>query len=157
MEGVAQARHGRPSGAIILTPGRARGHCQVPPMPPLVKAAVSLMFAAFAFYSLGVWSAVLSRHLKPWHAALFWLGFVCDTVGTDMMRRLAGGLRWNFHTATGATALLLMLGHAVWATSVLLRGEERRLRTFHRASLVVWCAWLIPFVTGLIIGRRNGL
>ncbi len=126
-------------------------------MPPLVKAAVSLMFAAFAFYSLGVWSAVLSQHLKPWHAVLFWLGFAADSTGTELMRRMAGGLQWNFHTATGAAALALMLGHAVWATAVLARGEERRLRTFHRTSLVVWTLWLIPFVTGLIIGRRRGL
>ena len=126
-------------------------------MPPLVKAAVSLMFAAFALYSLGVWSAVLSKRLQPWHAGLFWLGFLCDTAGTDLMRRLAGGLRWNFHTATGAAALSLMLMHAVWATAVLVRREESRLRTFHRTSLVVWTIWLIPFVTGLIIGRRRGL
>jgi len=126
-------------------------------MPPLVKAAVTLMLAAFAFYSLGVWSAVLSRHLNPWHAGMFWLGFMADTSGTELMRRMAGGFRWEFHTATGALALLLMLMHAVWATAVLVRGNERRLRTFHRTSLLVWCVWLIPFVTGLIMGRRSGL
>lgn len=126
-------------------------------MPPLVKAAVSLMLAAFAFYSLGVWSAVLARQLKPWHAALFWLGFACDTAGTEMMRQMAGGFRWGFHTATGGLALLLMLVHAVWATAVLVRGSEARLRTFHRTSLMVWLVWLIPFVTGLIMGRRSGL
>ncbi len=126
-------------------------------MPPLVKAAVTLMFAAFAFYTVGVWSAALSRHLRPWHAALFWLGFSADTAGTEMMRRLAGGLQWNFHTATGAAALALMLGHAIWATVVLVRGTEERQRTFHRTSLVVWAVWLIPFVTGLIIGRQRGM
>ena len=73
------------------------------------------------------------------------------------MRRMAGGLHWNLHTATGAAALALMLMHAVWATAVLARGDEHRLRTFHRASLVVWTLWLIPFVTGLVIGRRRGL
>ncbi|HMU61421.1 MAG TPA: hypothetical protein PKA66_06525 [Gemmatimonadales bacterium] len=44
-------------------------------MPPLVRTAVSLMFLAFAFYSVGVWSAFFSRHLRAWHALLFWLGF----------------------------------------------------------------------------------
>jgi len=121
-------------------------------MPPLVKSAVALMFLAFSFYTIGVWSAVLSRRLKPWHALLFWLGFSADTAGTELMRQFAGGFRWGFHTATGGLALLLMLGHAVWGTAVLARGTEARLRSFHRTSLVVWLIWLIPFVTGLILG-----
>lgn len=126
-------------------------------MPPLVTAAVSLMVAAFAFYSIGVWSAVLSRRLKPWHAGMFWLGFTADTVGTDLMRRLAGGFQWSFHAATGVVALSLMLIHAGWATAVLRQGQEQALRTFHRRSVVVWCIWLIPFVTGLLLGRRGGM
>jgi uncharacterized repeat protein (TIGR03987 family) len=123
-------------------------------MPPLVRTAVSLMFLAFAFYTVGVWSAVLARRLKPWHAVLFWLGFSADTAGTEMMREFAGGFRWGFHTATGGLALLLMLMHAAWATGVLARGDESRLRAFHRASLAVWLVWLIPFVTGLLLGAR---
>ncbi len=123
-------------------------------MPPLVRAAVSLMFAAFALYTVGVWSAVLSRRLKPWHDLFFWLGFTADTAGTEMMRQLAGGFRWGFHTVTGGLALLLMLLHAVWATVVLVRGSASRLRAFHRTSLVVWLIWLVPFVTGLILGAR---
>jgi uncharacterized repeat protein (TIGR03987 family) len=112
------------------------------------------MFLAFAFYTLGVWSAVLSHRLKPWHALLFWLGFSADTAGTEVMREMAGGFRWGFHTATGGVALLLMLLHAVWATVVLVRGNESRLRIFHRTSLAVWLIWLIPFVTGLVLGAR---
>jgi len=123
-------------------------------MPPLVKTAVTLMFVAFACYTLGVWSAVFSRRLRPWHALLFWLGFSADSAGTELMRQMAGGFRWGFHTATGGLALLLMLLHAVWATTVLVRGNESRLREFHRASLVVWLVWLIPFITGLILGAR---
>lgn len=124
-------------------------------MPPLVRTAVLLMFLAFAFYSVGVWSAVLSRHLDAWHALLFWLGFSADTAGTELMRQMAGGFRWGFHTATGGLALLLMLTHAVWATTVLARRDEARLRTFHRTSVMVWVIWLIPFVTGLIAGSRR--
>jgi uncharacterized repeat protein (TIGR03987 family) len=125
-------------------------------MPPLVKAAVLLMIAAFALYSSGVWAAFLTRCLRPWHAGLFWLGFLSDTAGTELMRRLAGGFHWTLHTATGAVALLLMLGHAVWATIVLVNRAERRIRTFHRVSITVWAIWLIPFVSGLILGRRRG-
>jgi uncharacterized repeat protein (TIGR03987 family) len=124
-------------------------------MPPLVLAAVMFMFAALVCYTIGVWSAALSKRLRAWHAGMFWLGFAADSTGTDIMRRMAGGLHWGFHTATGAVALLLMLGHAVWATTVLVRRQEAQLRTFHRLSVVVWCIWLVPFVTGLVMGARR--
>ena len=125
-------------------------------MPPVVRAAVLLMVTAFALYSVGVWSVFLARHLKPWHAGLFWLGFLSDTAGTELMRRLAGGFHWNLHTATGAAALFLMLAHALWATVVLIRRDEHALRGFHRVSVTVWAIWLIPFISGLILGRRRG-
>jgi uncharacterized repeat protein (TIGR03987 family) len=114
------------------------------------------MSAAFALYSLGVWAVVLTRHLRLWHASLFWAGFILDAAGTELMRRLGGGFHWNLHTATGAAALVLMLMHAGWASIVLIRRDERALRTFHRISITVWAVWLIPFVTGLILGRRRG-
>lgn len=60
------------------------------------------------------------------------------------------------HTATGGVALLLMLAHAVWATIVLINRAERPIRTFHRVSITVWAIWLIPFVTGMILGRHRG-
>jgi len=127
------------------------------PMPPVVLAAVLLMFAAFTLYSVGVWAVVLARRLRPWHAGLFWAGFLLDTTGTELMRRLAGGFQWSLHTATGAAALILMLGHALWATLVLIKRDEQALRTFYRISITVWTIWLIPFVTGLLLGRRRGL
>jgi uncharacterized repeat protein (TIGR03987 family) len=126
-------------------------------MPPLIRAAVFFMVAALGLYSVGVWSAFLSRHLRPWHASLFWLGFLSDTAGTELMRQYAGGFHWGIHAVLGATALLLMLGHALWATFVLTKGAERQLRMFHWVSILVWAIWLIPFVTGLILGRRRSL
>jgi len=114
------------------------------------------MFAAFALYSLGVGAVFLTKHLRPWHAGLFWAGFILDSAGTELMRRLAGGFQWSLHTATGVTALFLMLTHAIWATLVLVRRDDRALRTFHKASITVWAIWLIPFVTGLLLGRRRG-
>ena len=124
-------------------------------MPPIVKAAVLLMVAAFALYSIGVWAVFFTRLLRPWHAAMFWLGFLSDATGTELMRRLAGGFHWSLHTATGVAALLLMLVHALWATKALINGAEQPLRTFHRISITVWAIWLIPFVTGLILGGRK--
>ena len=137
-----------------MAPGSARG--QIPAMVPLVRAAVLFMVTALTLYSIGVWGERWTAYLEPWHVALFWLGFVCDTAGTEMMRRLAGGFQLNLHSLTGALALLLMLGHAVWATAVLRRHDERARATFHRVSVLVWCVWLVPFITGAIIGRRLG-
>jgi uncharacterized repeat protein (TIGR03987 family) len=126
-------------------------------MPSVVIAAVALMLAAFICYSIGVWGSILGRQLQSWHALLFWCGFVLDSAGTEIMRHLAGGFHLSLHTGTGIAALGLMLLHALWATIVLLRGDEARLKGFHRISLTVWLIWLVPFVTGLVIGaRRHG-
>ena len=115
-----------------------------------------LMIAAFALYSCGVWAVFLTKRQRPWHAGLFWLGFLSDTAGTELMRRLAGGLYWTLHTTTGGVALLLMLAHTIWATIVLINRAERPIRMFHRVSITVWAIWLIPFVTGLILGSSRG-
>lgn len=125
-------------------------------MPTMVRAAMLLMTAALTFYSVGVWSERLAARLERWHVGLFWLGFLSDTTGTEVMRRLAGGFEPGLHTATGAVALLLMLAHATWATGVLLHRNERAILTFHRVSIFVWTVWLLPFVTGMILGFSRG-
>ena len=56
-----------------------------------------------------------------------------------------------------AGTLLLMFGHAVWASAVLLRRDEHALRTFHRISITVWSIWLIPFISGMLLGRSRRL
>jgi uncharacterized repeat protein (TIGR03987 family) len=60
-----------------------------------------------------------------------------------------GRLHFNAHGVTGAAALLLMLGHAVWATRVLVVNDQRAIATFHRVSIFVWAVWLIPFMSGV--------
>ena len=107
------------------------------------------MLAALTLYSIGVWSERFAHRLRAWHLAFFWCGFACDTVGTDAMRRLVGGLQLNLHGTTGALALLLMFGHAVWATIVLVRADQRAIATFHRVSVFVWAVWLVPFLSGV--------
>ncbi len=109
------------------------------------------MAGAFASYTAGVWGARLGSRLKPWHLALFWVGCAFDAAGTERMRHFVGGVRLSFHAVTGALALALMLGHALWATVVVLRREERALRTFHRISVGVWSAWLVPFLSGMLL------
>lgn len=118
----------------------------------LLRRVVVEAFAGSAVQAVGVWSERLASRLKPWHAASFWCGFLSDAVGTDLMRRLAGGFHWSFHSTTRVFALLLMLAHAMWATPVLLRHKERAMLVFHRGSIVVWAVWLVPFGTGMVLG-----
>ena len=56
------------------------------------------------------------------------------------------------HGITGATAIVLMLFHAVWATVTLLRKNRSQEQTFHRFSTAVWLLWLIPYLIGLMVG-----
>jgi len=100
---------------------------------------------ALLCYSIGVWSERFAGQLKPWHLAFFWAGLVFDTWGTGMMMDMAGGLSFDVHGTTGLIAILLMLIHAVWATIVLIRKDEKMINNFHRFSVVVWFIWLIPY------------
>ena len=114
---------------------------------------------ALIFYSIGVWSERFARILKPKHLAFFWAGFVFDSTGTTLMAILAStvsnGTFLNVHAVTGVLAIVLMLFHAIWATITLVSGNERRLRSFHKFSLVVWVIWLIPYCIGFIANIRG--
>ena len=116
---------------------------------------VSILFInlAMVLYTIGVWSERLQRRLKWWHTFFFWSGLICDTIGTTHMGLINGSLiKLNFHGITGLTAIFLMLFHAVWATVVLLRNQEKLILQFHRFSIVVWIIWLIPMISGVIFG-----
>jgi len=110
-----------------------------------------LITLALVLYSIGVWSERLDGRLKAWHLAFFWAGLVCDTLGTGMMMEMAGGLTFDMHGLTGLVAIVLMLIHAVWATAVLLRKDERMILRFHRFSVFVWLVWLIPYFNGFLL------
>jgi uncharacterized repeat protein (TIGR03987 family) len=109
--------------------------------------ATLIITLALIFYSIGVWSERLSGRLKPWHLAFFWLGLVCDTWGTGLMLDMAGGMNFDLHGLTGALAIALMFVHAIWATLVLMRRDERWIYRFHRFSVFVWAVWLIPYLS----------
>jgi uncharacterized repeat protein (TIGR03987 family) len=47
-----------------------------------------------------------------------------------------------------------MLFHAVWATMVIARKNESLILQFHKFSTVVWIIWLIPMITGMILGSN---
>jgi uncharacterized repeat protein (TIGR03987 family) len=126
-------------------------------MPRELIIPATVMSLAFVFYTTGVFAERRARDLRGWHVVLFWLGIVCDSTATEMMLRLmlAGGASvhdWP-HILTGALALALMLGHAIWATWTLVRGSEAAL---HRYSIIVWAVWLVPYLGGMIAGMMRG-
>jgi uncharacterized repeat protein (TIGR03987 family) len=110
---------------------------------------------ALVFYTIGVWSERIAGRLKGWHLIFFWLGLACDTAGTAIMMDYAGGLTADVHGVTGVAAILLMIIHAIWATVVLARKDERAIVNFHKFSVVVWAIWLIPYFSGVIMGMRG--
>ncbi|MCX6282250.1 MAG: HsmA family protein [Bacteroidetes bacterium] len=118
--------------------------------------AIVFINIAFVIYTFGVWAERIQRRLKLWHLVFFWGGLVADTTGTTAMSVLSGSLfRATFHGITGNTAILLMLFHAVWATIVLIRGNEKQINNFHRFSLLVWGIWLIPMISGMVFGATH--
>jgi uncharacterized repeat protein (TIGR03987 family) len=100
---------------------------------------------ALVFYTIGVWGERIQGRLKWWHLIFFWGGLVFDTWGTTLMMEMSAGMTFDVHGISGAVAIVLMFVHAVWATVVLVRNDERRITRFHRFSVVVWLIWLIPY------------
>jgi uncharacterized repeat protein (TIGR03987 family) len=109
------------------------------------NTATIIITAALIFYTIGVWSERIAGRLKPWHLLFFYLGLICDTWGTGLMFDYAGGMQFDLHGVTGVIAILLMFIHAVWATIVLLKKDEKWIKNFHKFSIVVWLIWLIPY------------
>lgn len=123
--------------------------------------AIATITLALVFYTIGVFSERRAGTLKGKHAFLFFLGLVFDTTGTTIMSNIAksnsdvvqSGLQ--LHQITGMAALLLMLGHLIWAMFVLWKGSDKAKLSFHKFSIVVWAFWLIPYIAGLIIGMSH--
>ncbi len=121
-------------------------------MPTNMIAGTVLITLALVFYSIGVWAERIAGRLKGWHLVFFWLGLACDTAGTGIMMEYAGGLTADVHGVTGVLAILLMVVHAIWATVVLVRKDERAIVNFHKFSIVVWAIWLVPYFSGVLMG-----
>lgn len=113
-------------------------------------AAVIIINLALLFYSIGVWSERLQGRLKVWHTVFFWLGLVCDTWGTGLMFEFVGGMSYDIHGVSGVLAIALMFVHAIWATVVLLKKDEKMIVSFHKFSIFVWLVWLIPYLSPMV-------
>lgn len=121
----------------------------------LVAATISITLA-LVLYTVGVFSERASGTLGLRHVLLFWGGLAFDTTGTAIMSGIAGqsdaSAGIGVHGVTGMLAIALMLVHALWATVVYLRRNERSQRTFHTFSTLVWLVWLVPYVIGTPVG-----
>jgi uncharacterized repeat protein (TIGR03987 family) len=116
-----------------------------------MNTAVIVINLALLFYSIGVWSERLQGRLKVWHTAFFWLGLICDTWGTGLMFEMVGGMSYDIHGFSGVLAIVLMFIHAIWATFVLMRKNEKMIANFHKFSVAVWLIWLIPYFSPMVL------
>ena len=114
-------------------------------------AATIIINLALLFYSIGVWSERLQGRLKVWHTIFFWLGIICDIWGTGLMFEYVGGLTFDIHGLSGLLAIILMFIHAVWATVVLVKKDEKMIANFHKFSVTVWFIWLIPYFSPMAL------
>lgn len=121
----------------------------------LIYAIISIT-SALIFYTIGVWSEKRQGELKKWHLFIFFIGLFFDTLGTTLMSiMVSGSFKLSFHAITGLLAIILMLFHAVWATIVIIKNNEKMKASFHKLSIVVWAIWLIPFISGAIFGMAK--
>lgn len=119
----------------------------------LLIPAIGFITLALVLYTTAVWWERAMGVLKGRHVLLFWLGFACDTIGTTLMGKIAGGpFLFNFHGITGLLAILLMLFHAAWGTKVHASKRPGPKTTFHKFSVAVWALWLVPYLSGIVFG-----
>jgi uncharacterized repeat protein (TIGR03987 family) len=125
-------------------------------MFPMLVIAIVFIVLALVLYTIGVWAERIQRRLSWWHTIFFWAGLTADTIGTTAMSILSGSMfALTFHGITGNIAILLMGFHAIWATVVLVRKNEKMIYNFNRFSIMVWIIWLIPMISGMVFGASH--
>lgn len=119
--------------------------------------AIITITLALVFYTIGVFGERKAGSLEKRHVLIFWLGLVCDTIGTLTMGAIARSstqVASPIHGITGFIAIVLMLFHAGWATWVFYKGDANMKHSFHKFSIVVWAVWLVPYFIGMFIGMQ---
>lgn len=116
--------------------------------------AIATITLALLWYSVAVWAEKFSERLKKWHVIFFWIGFISDATGTVTMTLISKGFLFDIHGISGPVALFLMLFHAIWATVVISKKNEKQISNFHKFSMFVWMIWLIPYVTGVAMHMK---
>ena len=130
-------------------------------MSNILIFAIVAITLALILYTIGVFSERKAENLNKNHVIIFWLGLICDTTGTLTMSKIAksgantmSAMGLTLHGITGFLAIVLMLFHAIWATWVLYKNEEKKKEIFHKFSILVWLIWLIPYFIGMILGMK---
>jgi uncharacterized repeat protein (TIGR03987 family) len=122
--------------------------------PTLALASGSILLAA-VLYTIAVFGERKAGTLNRKHLILFWLGLVFDTTGTTLMSEIAGGWKWDLHGMVGVAAIVLMLVHAVWATTAYALKQESVLRNFHKFSIHVWALWMVALISGFVMAASR--
>lgn len=131
-------------------------------MNSILIFAIVTITLALVFYTVGVFGERKSKSLNKNHVIIFWLGLMCDTIGTLTMSKIASSgssvisaQSQIIHGLTGFLAIVLMMFHAIWATWVLYKDNEKQKAAFHKFSITVWAIWLIPYIIGMFIGMSH--
>jgi uncharacterized repeat protein (TIGR03987 family) len=82
-------------------------------MTTLVLYAVVFFTTALILYTTGVWSERFSRRLKAWHVIAFFLGVITDALGTWLMFKNLGYIKFTPHTISGFIGFFLMVFHFI--------------------------------------------
>ena len=124
--------------------------------------AITAITLALVFYTIGVFGERRAKSLNKKHVVIFWIGLICDTIGTLTMGQIAktginimNSTSQMIHGVTGFLAIVLMLFHAAWATWVLYKNDEDKKATFHKFSIAVWLIWLVPYIIGMFMGMSH--
>jgi uncharacterized repeat protein (TIGR03987 family) len=111
--------------------------------------SVACIITAFVLYTLAVWSEWAVKKLKPWIAAVFVTGFMCDLAGTLGMAMLrTSPIFSRIHGIFGAVAIFIMFLHALWAMLALMKSGKAE-EYFTRFSRFAWLLWMAAFLTGI--------
>jgi len=110
--------------------------------------AVVFIVSALVLYSTAIWSERIANGLKLWMVSIFTLGFLCDLVGTTIMRLKAAKIVLNAHSICGYSALIIMFLHLIWTILAIIK-HGRSEELFSRFSIYAWTIWLIAFLTGI--------
>jgi len=116
----------------------------------MMLIAMTLIFIAFLFYSISIWSERFKKILKRWMIKLFIVAFSCDLVGTSIMFfRAEDKLALNPHIMGGYAALIIMGIHLALAGRAFYH-QGQAAHYFHRFSIWAWMVWLFALGSGFI-------
>jgi len=120
----------------------------------MLHIGMVFMMIALVCYSLAVWRERFIKKVMMWMVVVFALGFICDISGTSIMFYISKTkFHLTFHSSVGYFALTVMLLHLVWAIlSILKIGKYEEY--FTRFSIIAWTAWIIAFISGMIMNMK---